>query len=83
VQSDGPAIVPGVVRGDSRELHLAPEQQGALIQVASQFNLLEMVGPNVSPEDGVSGYAWDHTQGAGLRCWRPALRPSTATALCC
>ena len=63
VQPAGPAIVPGAVRGDIRELHLAPEQQGALIQVASQFNLLEMVGPDVSPEDGVSGYAWDHTQG--------------------
>jgi hypothetical protein len=63
VQPDGPALVPGVVRGDIRELHLAPEQEGALIQVASQFNLLEMVGPGISPEDGVTGYAWDHTQG--------------------
>lgn len=63
VQPDGPPVVPGVARGDIRELHLAPEQQNSLIQVASQFNLLEMVGPDVSPEDGVSGYAWDRTQG--------------------
>ncbi|WP_043458893.1 hypothetical protein [Azohydromonas australica] len=63
VQRDGPALVPGVVRGDIRELHLAPEQEGALIQVASQFNLLEMVSPDVSPEDGVTGYARDRTQG--------------------
>ncbi|WP_051242922.1 hypothetical protein [Azohydromonas australica] len=63
VQPDGPALVPGLVRGDIRELHLAPEQEGSLIQVASQFNLLEMVGPDISPEDGVTGYAWDRTQG--------------------
>jgi hypothetical protein len=63
VEPDGPAIVPGEVRGDIRGLHLKPEQQGALIQVASQFNLLEMVGPSVSPEDGVTRYASDHTQG--------------------
>ncbi|WP_216601867.1 hypothetical protein [Ruegeria sp. HKCCD7296] len=31
--------------------------------MASQFNLLEMVSPNVSPEDGVSIYQFDHTQG--------------------
>ena len=63
VQPHGPAAVPGVVRGDIRALHLPPQQQGALIQVASQFNLLEMVGPGISPEDGVTRYAWDRTQG--------------------
>lgn len=57
-----PASV-GALHGDIRQLHLAPEQQGALIQVASQFNLLEMTGPSVSPEDGVARYADDHTQG--------------------
>jgi hypothetical protein len=31
--------------------------------VASQFNLLEMVGPNVTPEHGVTRYADDPTQG--------------------
>lgn len=35
-------------------------------QVASQFNLLEMVSPHVSPENGVPRYACDHTQ--GLAC---------------
>lgn len=53
----------GMIRGDIRQLHLAPEQQGSLVQVASQFNLLEMVGPDVTPESGVSDYAYDHTQG--------------------
>ena len=52
-----------VVRGDVRALHRAPAYAGALFQVASQFNLLEMVGPDVVPEDGVARYAGDPTQG--------------------
>ncbi len=51
------------VVGDVRKLHQAPEYAGALFQVASQFNLLEMVGPSVTPEGGVTRYAHDHTQG--------------------
>jgi hypothetical protein len=34
-----------------------------LFQVASQFNLLEMTGPSVTPEDGVTIYQHDRTQG--------------------
>ena len=34
-----------------------------MFQVASQFNLLEMVGPEVTPEHGVTRYAGDGTQG--------------------
>lgn len=49
--------------GDARALHAAPEFEGATIQVASQFNLLEMTGPQVTPEDGVTRYASDPTQG--------------------
>ena len=48
---------------DVRELHRRPENAGALFQVASQFNLLEMVGPNVTPEHGVTRYQSDPTQG--------------------
>lgn len=36
---------------------------GALFQVASQFNLLEMIGPNITPEMGVTRYQFDGTQG--------------------
>lgn len=39
------------------------ESRGALFQVASQFNLLEMTGPTVTPEDGVARYENDRTQG--------------------
>lgn len=52
-----------IVEGDVRAMHTLPENRGALFQVASQFNMLEMVGPDVTPEDGVAGYAYDRTQG--------------------
>src|ERR1700676_1019032 len=44
-------------------MHRSPENTGALFQVASQFNLLEMVSPTVTPEQGVARYQHDHTQG--------------------
>lgn len=51
------------VVGDVQHLHTAPENAGALFQAASQFNALEMVGPDVTPERGVGIYAFDPTQG--------------------
>jgi hypothetical protein len=53
----------GVVIGDVRHIHQSPENAGALFQVASQFNLLEMVSPSVTPEQGVTRYQHDRTQG--------------------
>jgi hypothetical protein len=52
-----------VVTGDVRQMHRLPENAGALFQVASQFNLLEMISPTVTPEQGVTRYQNDHTQG--------------------
>jgi hypothetical protein len=52
-----------VATGDVRQMHQSPENAGAVFQVASQFNLLEMTGPEVSPEDGVTRYQHDRTQG--------------------
>jgi len=52
-----------VVVGDVQKLHSQPEFTGALFQVASQFNLLEMVSERVTPEQGVTGYIYDGTQG--------------------
>ncbi|MFL0295230.1 hypothetical protein ACJH6J_30070 [Mycobacterium sp. SMC-18] len=49
--------------GDVGAMHGEPEFEGALFQVASQFNLLEMTHYTVTPEDGVTRYAHDHTQG--------------------
>ena len=51
------------ISGDVRALHADAEFAGALFQVASQFNLLEMVGPDVTPEQGVTRYQHDGTQG--------------------
>ncbi len=51
------------VVADVQDLHADPSNAGALFQVASQFNLLEMVSPNVTPERGVGIYEHDHTQG--------------------
>ncbi|WP_320168004.1 hypothetical protein [Mangrovibacterium marinum] len=51
------------VVGDVQKLHCLAQNQGAFFQAASQFNLLEMVGPDVTPEEGVGRYAYDGTQG--------------------
>jgi hypothetical protein len=48
---------------DVRHMHRLRENAGALFQVASQFNLLEMVSSDVAPEDGVTRYQSDPTQG--------------------
>ena len=49
--------------GDARALHSDPKFAGALFQVASQFNVLEMTSERVTPEQGVTRYAGDPTQG--------------------
>lgn len=51
------------VISDVQQLHQQKENNGALFQVASQFNLLEMTGPDVTPEEGVGIYERDNTQG--------------------
>jgi hypothetical protein len=44
-------------------LHLVEDNVGAMFQVASQVNLLEMASPHATPEDGVTIYQYDRTQG--------------------
>lgn len=51
------------VVADVQALHADASCAGSLFQVASQFNLLEMVSPDVTPEHGVGIYENDHTQG--------------------
>jgi hypothetical protein len=48
---------------DITALHADTANAGATFQVASQFNLLEMVGPEVTPERGIGIYEYDRTQG--------------------
>jgi len=45
------------------DLHCDIENTGALFQAASQFNLLEMMGPHITPEQGIDIYENDRTQG--------------------
>lgn len=61
-----PVQSPTTVRqsvADVQDLHRDPSNAGALFQVASQFNMLEMVGPHVTPDEGVGIYEYDRTQG--------------------
>ncbi len=44
-------------------LHENEANTNALFQVASQFNLLEMVNPSITPEQGIDIYEHDYTQG--------------------
>lgn len=60
--TDRPTTVREVI-ADVQDLHLDPGNADALFQVASQFNLLEMASPRLTPEDGVGLYQSDHTQG--------------------
>lgn len=49
--------------GDAQALHADEAHAGAIFQVASQFNLLEMISPGVTPDHGVGIYENDPTQG--------------------
>lgn len=53
----------GQVVASAQALHAARDNAGAMFQVASQFNLLEMTSPSVTPEAGVGIYENDYTQG--------------------
>ena len=62
ISGQGPTRVSSV-QGDVRRMHADSVNAGALFQVASQFNLLEMVSDSVTPEQGVTRYESDGTQG--------------------
>ena len=49
--------------GDVQKLHTFKSNTNALFQAASQFNLLEMIEPNVTPEHGIDRYERDYTEG--------------------
>jgi hypothetical protein len=61
-QYDGQLILSEKI-GNISILHQDKINNGSVFQAASQFNLLEMVGPQVTPEDGVGIYEHDRTQG--------------------
>ena len=49
--------------GYIQAIHANASNEGVLFQVASQFNLLEMASPDVTPEMGLGIYDNDNTQG--------------------
>ena len=51
------------ITGESRALHSRSENEKAMFQVASQFNCLEFPSARYTPEDGVTSYVNDRTQG--------------------
>lgn len=61
-----------LVKGDVRSFITNSKNFGAIFQVASQFNCLEMVGPGISPEDGITRYIYDRTQGPACALSCPA-----------
>lgn len=61
--TSGPRNTVRCQSGDSRAMHADPALRDATFQVASQFNALEMVGPDITPEHGVTRYIQDRTQG--------------------
>eukprot|EP00667_Euglena_gracilis_P006997 EG_transcript_7061 len=60
------------ISGNVTVLHLDEKNEGAVFQVASQFNCLEMVGPHFRPEDGITRYSSDLTQGPACALCCPA-----------
>ena len=53
-------------------LHCDPDNEGAIFQVASQFNCLEMQSAYARPNQGVTIYSGDHTQGPACAMACPA-----------
>lgn len=68
-------LVLDVKIADVSKLHIMRSNRHATFQVASQFNCLEFVGPDVTPEDGITGYFRDRTQGPACSI---ACGPATA-----
>eukprot|EP00035_Acanthoeca_spectabilis_P005513 m.114555 g.114555 ORF g.114555 m.114555 type:complete len:217 (+) comp13057_c0_seq1:54-704(+) len=56
VLSDDTASFRNLGKANATTLHQDGKNEGAVFQVASQFNCLEMVGPGVTPEHGVTIY---------------------------
>lgn len=62
-EGGGPQLKVSLVTGDIRRFLTDRSNRGAMFQVASQFNMLEMISPSKRPEDGITMYQHDPTQG--------------------
>lgn len=72
IPSENGSIKLSEIIGNAGEIHKRPENKNALFQVASQFNLLEMIDPGVTPEKGITIYQNDRTQGPSCAMACPA-----------
>jgi len=61
-----------IVTQDVALLHCDPKNEGAIFQVASQFNCLEMISDDATPKQGVTMYTYDNTQGPACAMACPA-----------
>ena len=61
-----------IITRDVALLHCDPTNAGAVFQVASQFNCLEMIGKTYTPNMGVTIYSDDPTQGPACAMACPA-----------
>jgi len=57
---------------DVYDMHTDPRYKGATIMAASQFNALEFINNDIVPEDGVTNYVKDPTQGPACALAAPA-----------
>jgi len=60
------------IRATTCDLHLAPENAGAVFQVASLFNCLELDAPDSSPTDSITDMGCQSTQGSACASACPA-----------
>jgi hypothetical protein len=51
------------VVSESTTLHQTEASRGSVFQAVGQFNRLQFATPHHVPENGITGYATDHTQG--------------------
>jgi hypothetical protein len=52
-----------IMTSTSRAIHTNPSYHDSIFQVASQFNALEMVNSTTTPQEGITNYVHDKTQG--------------------
>ena len=58
--------------GSVDDLHRDSTNVGSVFQAASQFNCLEMISPNITPDYGITRYILDPTQGPTCAMTCPA-----------
>jgi hypothetical protein len=69
---EAPLITLRNVVSESATLHHTEASRGSVFQAIGQFNHLQFATPHHMPENGITGYAMDHTQGPSCAMTHPA-----------